>query len=498
MPRTTRTDAVTGSRGSPVAVVLALAAFFPGPCHAQAAAATLTVAWSEFAAATATATAAASDTLDAVAVLVPRQLASRLSYVTTRFITPDEMAAANDRQAVEQLESARDSVAKARAARDLVALSTADPALRAASLATADAAVGRAERSLADLLGSARPDSTLTDSTPAATRMPLTMLAADGSGKLLAASDNPAQSCASSKADMLVHGSVRMAGSFVAIDAALYIASIGRDVWQATEYAAADGIDGAVAALARPLAEAMLGRPFALVRYTVSPVNAELAIDGTVRSGAFDLFFEAATHDASGRAPGYVPRSVKFYVEPGDDRTVAVSLDPLEAVAFNIASDPAGARVHVDGALIGSTPVEVPAAAYPRVGRISMPGYDDVQIIIRPDVILDDRNFIMVPSDGSAFDARLGTAKDRFYRSLGWFVVSLPLPVISGGLFQTYYQTASQYVIDHPSSPDPAVIDSLNTRYYGWQAAFWASTAVSAGLAINAVMALISYIHTAR
>lgn len=478
---------MTGSRGSPVAVLLVLAAFFPGPCRAQAAAATLTVAWSEFA------TASASDTLGAVAILVPRQLASMLSYVTTRFVMPEETAAADSQQAAEQLESARASVAKARAARDLLALSTAEPAQRAANLATADDAVGRAERALAELLESPRHDST-----PPATRMPLTMLAADSGGKLPKASDNPAQTCASSKADMLVHGSVRMVGSFVAIEAALYIASVGRDVWKATEYAAADGIDGAVAALSRPLAEAMLGRPFALIRYTVNPVNAELAIDGTVKPDATDLFFEAAAHDASARAPGYLPRSVKFYVEPGDDRTIAVSLDPLEAIGFNIATDPAGAHVHVDGALIGSTPVEVPAAAYPRVGRISMPGYDDVQIIIRPDVILDDQNIIMVPSDGSAFDARFGTAKDRFYRSLGWFVVSLPLPVLSGGLFQTYYQTASQYLIDHPSSPDLAVIDSLNTRYYGWQAAFWASTAVSAGLAINAVMALISYIHTAR
>jgi len=478
---------VTGIRGSPVAVLLVFAALFPGPCHAQATVATLTVAWAEFAAPT------ASDALGTVAVLVPRQLASSLAYVTTRFMTAEETAAVGKRQAAELLESARTSVAKARAARDLVALSTTDPARRAASLVTADDAVDKAELALAVLLESAPHDSP-----PPATPVPLNMLVADTNGKLLQASGNPAQTCASGKVDILVHGSVRMVGSFIAIDAALYLASVGRDVWTATEYAAADGIDVAVAALARLLAEAMLGRPFALIRYAVTPVNAELAIDGMAKRDAIDLFFDAATHDASAHAPGYLPRSVKFYVEPGNDRTVTVSLDPLEAVGFNIATDPAGARVHVDGALIGSAPVAIPAAAYPRVGRISMPGYEDVQIIIRPDVILDDRNIIMVPSDGLAFDARFDTAKDRFYRSLGWFVVSLPLPVLSGGLFQTYYQTASQYAVDHPSSPDPAVIDSLNTRYYGWQAAFWASTAVSAGLAINAVIALISYIHTAR
>ena len=104
----------------------------------------------------------------------------------------------------------------------------------------------------------------------------------------------------------------------------------------------------------------------------------------------------------------------------------------------------------------------------------------------------------MVPSDGLTFDARFDRAKDRFYRALGWFVVSLPLPVLSGGLFQTYYDTASQYLAANPMSPDPAIVASINARYYGWQAAFWTTTAISAGFAINAVVALIGYIGSAR
>lgn len=104
----------------------------------------------------------------------------------------------------------------------------------------------------------------------------------------------------------------------------------------------------------------------------------------------------------------------------------------------------------------------------------------------------------MVPSDGLTFDVRFDKAKDRFYRSLGWLVASLPLPVLSGGLFQTYYTTANQYLADNPSSPDPAVVASIDARFYGWQAAFWTSTAISTGLAINAVLALIVYIGSAR
>lgn len=477
-----------GRPGGPAAALLVFVAFSAMPCRAQTTSAALTVGWSEFAADAAA--------LDMVGVLVPRQLAASLCYVTVRYASAEEAATSLRRDAQAKLLSARDAVAAARRARDLVALATADAARRTADLATAEAAVAKAEGALAALLEASGRDAQ--PQLPATTPVALKMSVSDAGGALLKATTDPGATCADKKLAMLVHGSVRMVGSFIAIDAALYLASVGRDIWRATEYAAPDGIDGAVAALARPLAEAMLGRQFSLVRYAVAPVTALLTVDGKDQPGATDLFFAPGTHQAMARAPGFASASVSFEVEPGTDRTVELALEPLDAVGFAVASEPTGALVHVDGMLLGSAPVDVPAAAYPRVGRISMPGYQDVQIIIRPDVILDDRTIPMVPSDGLTFDARFDKAKDRFYRSLGWFVVSLPLPVLSGGLFQTYYATANQYLADNSSSPDPAVVASINARFYGWQAAFWTSTAISAGLAINAVLALIVYIGSAR
>lgn len=479
-----------GRLGGPVAALLVLIAFFPRPCQAQATSDSLTVGWAEFA------TGSTFDSLGAVGVLVPRQLVAALSYVSTRFCTAAETTAANQRAAADTLEAARDEVARARRARDIVALSTADSAHRVADLAAAEGAVAKAERALAALLDSASRDRA-DPVTEADTPRTLKMLAADTDGMLLKPPEDPAKTCASKKIDMLVHGSVRMVGSFVAIDAALFVASVGRDVWSATEYAASDGIDAAVAALARPLAEAMLGRPFALITYEVTPAYADLAIDGTPAGDAMHLFFAAGTHEASAHAPGFSSQSVSFDVSLGNDATIELRLDPLDAVGFSLSSQPEGAHVHVDGALVGQAPVAVPPAAYPRVGRISMPGYEDVQIIIRPDAILDDQNIIMAPSDGLSFDARFDRAKDKFYRSLGWFVVSLPLPVLSGGLFQNYYQTAGQYLVDHPS-PDPVISESINSRFYGWQATFWASAAISAGLAVNVIISLFGYIGSAQ
>lgn len=479
-----------GRFGGQAAALLVLAAFSVATTHAQASSAALTVGWSEFTADP------ASVSLGMVSVLIPRQLAASIDYVRYRYASAEELAATLRGEVDAKILAARDAVAAARRARDIVALATSDPSRRAADLASSDAAVARAERTLEALVASSG-QAPQTQSLAAEPRA-LTMSVSDAAGALLKAPVDPARTCAEKKLNMLVHGSVRMVGAFIAIDAALYLSAVGRDVWQATEYAAPDGIDAAVAALARPLAEAMVGRPFSRIRYRLEPVTAVMTLDGRNHTGAADLFFDKGPHQVAARAPGFSPASRVFDVEPGMDITVDLALEPLDAVGFAIASVPPGALVHVDGELTGSTPIDIPPAAYPRVGRISMPGYQDVQIIIRPDAILDDRSVTMVPSDGLTFDARFDRAKDRFYRALGWFVVSLPLPVLSSGLFQTYYDTASQYLAANPMSPDPAIVASINARYYGWQAAFWTTTAISAGFAINAVVALIGYIGSAR
>jgi len=125
-----------------------------------------------------------------------------------------------------------------------------------------------------------------------------------------------------------------------------------------------------------------------------------------------------------------------------------------------------------------------------------MPGFDDVQIIVRPEELLDDRTVTLTPSDGRSFDERYDSGKDAFYHSLGWFVLSLPVAALSGGLFQTYYQTAESYL--DVENKDDAIIRAINSSYNTAQTVFWVSAAASVGLAINAAFRLAQYIRSAR
>ncbi|HPE36033.1 MAG TPA: hypothetical protein PK625_02720, partial [Spirochaetales bacterium] len=85
--------------------------------------------------------------------------------------------------------------------------------------------------------------------------------------------------------------------------------------------------------------------------------------------------------------------------------------------------------------------------------------------------------------------------KDDFYRSLGWFILSLPVTTLSYGTFRSWYDAENDALSSGLS--DPATIQTLETNYWTAQGVFWASAAVSAGLAVNAVIKLIRYVDAA-
>ena len=429
-----------------------------------------------------------------VAALVPRQLAVALSFVDKRYPDEEEYDRASLKSAATSIESARVTLAQARQKRDLVALSVRDSSKRASDLAGADAAIAVAEASLAKALDVA---SKLTPADAGSTdAVPLSLWPENAAGKLLPVVTDPAVVCAENKVDVLVYGSARFSGGFIGVDLSLYVAALGRDVWSGTDHAPPDWVDGMVEAFVRPIAEAALGKSYALVRYRVSPPDANLTVDGEAFTEAISMFHEYGMHLAKASAPGFLEASSSFLVEPGKDVLVDLSLQPADAVGFSISTDPPGAAVHIDGVDAGLTPAAIEAAAFTRVIRLSKPGFEDVQLIVRPRDLLEDRTIALLPSDGRTFDERFGVEKDAFYHSLGWFVLSLPVTALSGGLFQTFFQTATLY--RNSGGSDQTVISRLETGYYSSQAVFWGSAAVSAGLALNAAFRLAQYIRSTR
>ena len=91
------------------------------------------------------------------------------------------------------------------------------------------------------------------------------------------------------------------------------------------------------------------------------------------------------------------------------------------------------------------------------------------------------------PDDGLGPAGRIDLAQRRFYKALGWFVLSLPAATLSYGLQGSYREAAVR-------GYDPGMVSAYETSYY----AFEIAAAASAALAVNALFRLAAYIRAAR
>ncbi len=447
--------------------------------------------------------AAGDQALGSLPTAIASQLLRRSSFARERYASTEESRSVEAKAIAARIEGLRKAVSDARSARDLKALSVRSPARRASELRSAEESVAKAraalEEALAEVRARAAGEPGALASSATAAPVALALWKGHAEGRLLPVALDPADLCAKEGIDLLVRGRVSSSGGLYAVELSLYVAALRRDAWSDADYASRDGIPELVEALAAPLAAGVIGKPYARVSFNVAPVDADVYVDGVRALEGSRLYVAPASVVAQARARGYEPASVDLSIEPGRDLRVDLALSPLVSPGFGVESEPPGAAVYLDGIRLGYAPLAVPGAAYPRVIRVAMEGYETAQVVADPDSPVDDIKIALAPSAGASFDERYDAKKSAFYNALGWFIVALPVPVLSGGLFQTYYQTMTAIKGSNPT--EQGEIDralALDNYFFTYQAIFWVSSAATVGCLVNAAIKLADYLGTAR
>ena len=120
----------------------------------------------------------------------------------------------------------------------------------------------------------------------------------------------------------------------------------------------------AVAGFALALAAALLFMLNAkAVRLVTEPPGASLAVDGffpTYQLGDRHLML-AGTYELHASSPGYLPYKAEFEVSPAPEQEFRFYLTELPGIlVVNSATPAAGAEVHIDQQLLGTTPITIP------------------------------------------------------------------------------------------------------------------------------------------
>lgn len=413
--------------------------------------------------------------LESLSVLTHHQLSAAERDARRRRIVEDAQAAAGRRLAEEKR------------TRDRLLLADLSDDVRADRLEAANRRVREARRALDRLLAVEPADVVMT------TVRPIEFFR--GGGELLPAGLTRGQAAAQHDLDLVITGSVeRLDREFLVVEIAAFSAVQEREVYRDIEVLTVDDVPPLVDAMVERVAETVLGRPWAHLTVTTDVPGAAILVDGElVGFGRTEARFlepgsrrVVVTHED-------IQLTDTVVLAPGGSERVTFVLPQPERPVVRVESEPSGADVYVDSVWRGRTPIELERPHQTATVLLQRTGSLDSRFTIGPRS--PDRVVRELAPDIVGWGEQTTAARDRFYRALGFFVVSLPAPIILNGVYENLAVLYASGTPDGLSDRESdRLIATANTVYWG----YWASVGVSGGLFVNLVVQLVRYIRTAE
>ena len=437
------------------------------------------------------ASASADGTSSSLQDTIPLLIASDLKSLPSRHTSKDTAAQIASLAELRSRFSLGDDLAKKLDAR---ALGFFDPTLDAGAwrdaISKADQQVSDAEKKLED------------EKKPKKTDVPLEPedLAArlwDGyaKGRLI---DAPAtgldQAAKSANVDLLVTGTVAIRDGYATVGVDGYDADLGREVFSWKDFCSVDDPGPLADEFAMRLERWTAGRDFARLDVRLSPASAELVVDGTPFEGNPPILYayRRKTLHLYASAAGYSPGSMDVALKPGDEKSVDLKLEPLATGSVSLTTSPSEAQISVDSLPFGQSPISIPLDGSRRIVMAQAKGRES-QTLVLPASGESDLHIDLRPTDGLGPKGRILAAKDSFYQSLGWFVLSIPVTSLALGVYNGYSQAyVNEY--DTTGGDQASLLSAANVSY----AFLWAAAAATGVTATFMITHLIKYLASAR
>ncbi|MEE8441103.1 MAG: PEGA domain-containing protein, partial [Spirochaetia bacterium] len=293
--------------------------------------------------------------------------------------------------------------------------------------------------------------------------------------------------------DLLIWGTVEEIQGYLKVDFYAYSpygAEI--DLADAGTVALPSDIGREAEIIAGEIAAVLLGRPWGSVHVETNLDAAAIFVDGDLAGygQASARYLSLGEVEVEVTANGY--RTERRTVAVTDRQTTAIVLEMEQLVnrVVRIESAPAGADVYVDSVWAGRTPLQLNVPDGQSVVRLRRDGYLESRFVLTGDGPDRVARVLLPGSLNWADEIRL--KRGGFYRSLTWFVLSVPVTMILNGV---YLSVQSAW----PPPGVPVDVTPANLATFGQigNIFYWASSGallVNLGLLVNVGINLFEYI----
>ncbi len=303
---------------------------------------------------------------------------------------------------------------------------------------------------------------------------------------------DPALAAAAAQADYLVYGTVEeeLAG-YYSVTVNLYGVLAEKVLYSGYASGELDEMDRVVDELFLEFATAVSGRDWAVLDVAAEPKDAGIFINGNLAGiGKARLAYTSpGIYRVEVKAAGYEGAVEEAVLIPFAREKKTFSLVPLDARKIILNSIPPGASFYRGALREGNLPLEIAESGKPEISRLELEGHKGEIFVFPSD---NDRRIHLLPRDIFTWEERIEKKREDFYSALGWFVLSVPFPVLFYGLFESEAFGYLQYTRgSYDRSTARGMAEKKDILYYS----FLGSLFLSGSFLLDAVIKLIDYIN---
>lgn len=287
----------------------------------------------------------------------------------------------------------------------------------------------------------------------------------------------------------LITGSIRDIGGYMHVTCQLST-GLGDDGGiRVAETAPYDDMQSVIGALSARLVPVLTNRRPVTLSFSLEPKDASLFIDGRlIEDPGEPVTVFSGQHTISASASGHLSsvRTADFGLLK--EHAVTVRLTPVKTVSVAFETKRPGQSLFFHTSYYGQTPASIDLPAFPTIGEAV---FGDVKtfFVFDPAAIDGDGRPLLIEENEINTERRIETRRRALYWSLGLLYLSLPVSMISSGIYGNKARAYNEGKLAH----DQATLDDIET----WGRVSDVSGAISIGLGINLAIQLVRYIMAA-
>ena len=259
-------------------------------------------------------------------------------------------------------------------------------------------------------------------------RLPVTFVGGSDSRLLPAVDTNPARRAREFELDLLVFGSIEQLADFLYIEIVLFESAGGGIDIHGTA-GSRESVQERVSELGNLTVSAIAGEGWGRIEIA-APSDGRVWLDGRyMGTGSRTVAVVAlGEHRLSLATPGF--ESAEYLIQVTEGETTNIVAEPGSAIGdrLTLDSEPSNATVYLGSVWNGATPNSIVMPLEPAQITLTLPGYWEHRLPVHPSE--SQTSVIRMTPNFVEHSAVVASRRSVFYQSLGWFAVSVPIPLL--------------------------------------------------------------------